>query len=409
MTETRGSLPVLPRLSRSVGNLWRAFWRDGPAHLFGAIGRLFATVFDWLTVRKHAQYGIAVTRMLLGVVGIGMLASNVAVRHSVFGNASRWTGDLSNPVSDFPKIFPFSISHALAQTPLGLNSLMAVLAVLATLLILGWRTRIVLPVYLVLWVGFIELQDMVGDQGDNAYRIVLISMLFADSAKRWSLDARRRAAAVDTGRLLPNLWRGVPVLPRELTTLSHNLALVVLTCQVSFIYVSGALFKAGGTPWQDGSAVYAPLHVTQFSTWPELSHWITSWGPATAMISIGTVVVQASFPFALLHRWSRIPVMLAIFSFHAGIGVLMGLPWFSLAMVAVDAIFIRDETWRRIADWCSRAVAGQTRATPDLIEPSRVAVEARQDMAQLVAAGVEEARAGAAQPDRERAGQPLRR
>lgn len=37
--------------------------------------------------------------------------------------------------------------------------------------------------------------------------------------------------------------------------------------------------------------------------------------------------------------------------FHAGIVVLMGLPWFSLAMGDSDAMFLRDETWQRVANW----------------------------------------------------------
>lgn len=37
--------------------------------------------------------------------------------------------------------------------------------------------------------------------------------------------------------------------------------------------------------------------------------------------------------------------LIGILGFHIGIAVLMGLPWFSLTMVAIDAIFIRDRTW----------------------------------------------------------------
>jgi len=43
--------------------------------------------------------------------------------------------------------------------------------------------------------------------------------------------------------------------------------------------------------------------------------------------------------------------------FHAGIVVLMGLPWFSLAMVDSDAMFLRDETWQRVANWFRRAAS----------------------------------------------------
>ena len=50
---------------------------------------------------------------------------------------------------------------------------------------------------------------------------------------------------------------------------------------------------------------------------------------------------------------------MGILSFHVGIGILMGLPWVSLSMIAVDAIVIRGETWKRIG----AAIATAWRAT----------------------------------------------
>ena len=38
--------------------------------------------------------------------------------------------------------------------------------------------------------------------------------------------------------------------------------------------------------------------------------------------------------------------LVGILSFHLGIALLMGLPWFSLTMIAVDAIFIKDRSLR---------------------------------------------------------------
>jgi len=81
----------------------------------------------------------------------------------------------------------------------------------------------------------------------------------------------------------------------------------------------------------------------------------TTMGWSVAIASIGSIVLQVRFPGALLFRWTRIPVLFAMVSFHIGIAILMGLPWFSLAMVGVDAIFIRDVTWSRLANWFKKA------------------------------------------------------
>ncbi|MDV2981477.1 UNVERIFIED_CONTAM: hypothetical protein Q9R71_30330 [Actinomycetes bacterium ARC8] len=81
----------------------------------------------------------------------------------------------------------------------------------------------------------------------------------------------------------------------------------------------------------------------------------TTMGWSVAIASIGSIVLQVSFPGALLFRWTRIPVLFAMVSFHIGIAILMGLPWFSLAIIGVDAIFIRDVTWSRLANWFKKA------------------------------------------------------
>lgn len=79
----------------------------------------------------------------------------------------------------------------------------------------------------------------------------------------------------------------------------------------------------------------------------------------------------------LLSRPTRVIALIGILSFHIGIGVMMGLPWFSLTMIAIDSIFIRDRTWSamqtRIIDLAKRARAegppGQEDPEPRPSEP----------------------------------------
>ncbi|HAY42587.1 MAG TPA: hypothetical protein DCY59_03120 [Micrococcaceae bacterium] len=211
----------------------------------------------------------------------------------------------------------------------------------------------------------IESSHFGSDQGDNAMRIGLFLLMFTDHSARWSFDAKRRAKNENyQGSTLIKVVKGAKVLPANLTNLWHNLAIVALACQVFMIYVSGALFKAGGEPWRDGTAVYGPLHTMRFGPWPELSDLITTMGWAVAVGAIGSIILQVVFPGALLFRWTRIPVLFGMVSFHIGIAVLMGLPWFSLAMVAIDAIFIRDVTWLRLANWFKNSARGGQAETP---------------------------------------------
>lgn len=75
----------------------------------------------------------------------------------------------------------------------------------------------------------------------------------------------------------------------------------------------------------------------------------------------------------LLTRPTRLIGLLGILSFHIGIAVLMGLPWFSLTMIAIDAIFIRDRTWGRLSAgtrrrWREAGVERQP-TTPRTVSP----------------------------------------
>ncbi|TSI14076.1 HTTM domain-containing protein [Brevibacterium aurantiacum] len=302
---------------------------------------------EMLTGRYHATYGLAVTRILIGITGLGLILTNFNARHYTFGVGNAWSGEIAEPQSDFPNIRLFSLFHRAVTTPPLFTAMMIALALLAVVITLGWHTRIILPFYLVLWVSFIELNDGAGDQGDNAYRMFMIALLFADTTRRWSLDARRRRRSAYFPDSDGARWRWALIM-------ANNLAIVVLAFQVCAIYMSGGLYKAGGNAWQHGFAVYNPLHTQQFGTWPVLSDLFTAWGPAVVAISWGSVLFQCAFPFMLFNRYTRIIGLLGILAFHLGIALLMGLPWFSLTMIAVDAIFIRDRSFAKLSAFLQR-------------------------------------------------------
>ncbi|WP_416443158.1 HTTM domain-containing protein [Leucobacter sp. HNU] len=313
----------------------------GAQAVFGAIVRGIAFFENWLFVSKKSLYGLAVTRILFGVTGLGLLLTNFSTRLYTFGPGSAWNGELAQPVSDFPKIWLFSLFHAVSGNAVLYTLCYVALMAVAVLFILGWRFRIVLPVFFIGWVSFIEANDMVGDQGDNMFRIALILLFFADPAARWSLDARRRAKRE---------WFPEGSSPRQIGNVLHNLALIALTAQVMFVYASGGLYKASGSPWSEGYAVYNPLHTMRFGTWPVLSDLVTTWGPMVAVASWGSIILQVAFPLALLSRPTRIIALFGILGFHIAIAVLMGLPWFSLTMIAIDSIFIRDRSWEKVSE-----------------------------------------------------------
>ncbi|MFT4235515.1 MAG: HTTM domain-containing protein, partial [Microbacterium sp.] len=222
-----GATGILRRTPHAIASLATQLWRL-IVHIAVTGWR---TGESWLLDSKKSAHGLAVTRIFFGLTGVLLLLTNWSTRLYTFGSGSAWNGEAAEPVSDFPKIWIFSWFDRVRNDDLLFTLLYLVLLALAVMVMLGWRTKIVLPVYFVLWISFIEMNDAVGDQGDNMYRIALLLMLFADPARHWSLDARRRAK--DDFKTL---------LPVEISNLLHNLALVCLAAQVFFVYGSGGLY-----------------------------------------------------------------------------------------------------------------------------------------------------------------------
>ncbi|MFJ4225709.1 HTTM domain-containing protein [Microbacterium sp. NPDC089695] len=352
-----------PRLASQLLAMINDLVSSGATAVGARITSLFHQGESWLLDRKRAQYGLAVLRILLGATVVGMLLTNWSTRLYTFGAGVSWSGQHGLPTSGFSDVW---IVNAIikASTNDGLfTALYILLGVAAIAFLLGYRSRLALLVMFPMWVGLVEINELVSDQSDNLTRIVMIALFFAAPSERWSLDAKRRARFVTSnGNAISRLWRMQPVLPAWSTNLAQNLAIIVLAAQVFFIYVAGGLYKAGGEPWSGGWALYDPIHTVQFGTWPELSTLVTAWGPTVAALTALTLLVQIGFPLMLMRRGTRIFALIVVLCFHLGIAVLMGLPWFSLAMIAIDAIFIRDVTWRSMARAIRQAWA---RAVPD--------------------------------------------
>ncbi|WP_151477321.1 HTTM domain-containing protein [Streptomyces albicerus] len=140
--------------------------------------------------------------------------------------------------------------------------------------------------------------------------------------------------------------------------LVHNAALFVIMAEACLIYATAGWYKIQGSRWQDGTAVYYPLHLDYFSPWPALSDLLTEYGTLVMLVTYGTVVVQVAFPFTLFNRRVKNVLLAAMMTEHAVIAVVLGLPFFSLAMIAADAVFLPTTFLRRLGGWTARARRG---------------------------------------------------
>ncbi|MCU1404078.1 MAG: hypothetical protein JWQ43_381 [Glaciihabitans sp.] len=346
------------------------------AMAFGWMTRTLQRGEHWFVDTKHALYGASLARIIYGLVVVLFVLANFPQRNYLWGSAAGWV----DPIKSFSDwAFPFTF-----YTPGEADWLFTIkfllLGVAGVALLVGWHSRISAIVTLYLYISLVTTNPVASDQTDNAFRIILFYFVFADTSAHWSLDARRRSRKLSPHPLgsplrleqqqlvrqspadlraadlraapvrarQPVAQRATPLSPRQwVPNIIHNGAIVAVTLQIFIIYVVAGLSKVKGSQWQDGTAVYYPLNLQSLTPWPWLSDLATQNSLLVNFVTYFAVFIQLFFPFLLLARWTRVIALLGIVGMHAGIGVLMGLPLFSMAMMAADALFVRDVTYAK--------------------------------------------------------------
>lgn len=304
---------------------------------------------DLLLTRRLSVYGVAVSRILAALAYVGILVTNFGHRELLFGAASDW-------VRPYRDTFPQSSWVGVLENVPGSVFTVVYLAVIVAgvAFALGWHARITGPVLLFGAYQIIEMNPVVHDQGDNILRIGLFLILLTDNAAVWSLDARRTASAGDPVlRRLPERVR-LAVTGRAASTaktLLHNGAVIALAAQLVIIYISAGMFKISGNGWKFGTAISYPLRLDEYRVWPFLNDLVVSTSVGVWFMTYFAVFLQLYFPALLLHRVTRRIALAAVIGLHLGIAVLMGLPWFTLAMVAFDGIFVSRRTYEALGRW----------------------------------------------------------
>jgi hypothetical protein len=358
-----------------------------------------------VTESALGPYQTAVIRIGFAGTWLLFLLRELPHRHEMYGPDGPWSWGLAEQLISINGAFTvlmWSDSKVWFEA-------VYLLAVAASLLLaLGWRTRTTSVLFMV---GVLSLQNrsvFMGDGGDNVLHLMAIYLVFTRCGQVWSLDARRarrEAAArargervadrtgpllwavlgvalvvvtgtgrMESGWLVPALLWGVwavqglwwavgrrsrsaepRILLDVIANVLHNGALFVIMAEACLIYATAGWYKIQGSRWQDGTAVYYPLHLDYFSPWPALADLLSASGLMVMVVTYGTVLVQVAFPFTLFHRRVKNVLLAVMITEHAVIAVVLGLPFFSLAMIAADAVFLPTPFLRRIGGWAARA------------------------------------------------------
>ncbi|MFF4270499.1 HTTM domain-containing protein [Streptomyces sp. NPDC001536] len=365
-----------------------------------------STAIARVTESALGPYQSAVVRIGFSATWLLFLLRELPHRQELYGPDGPWSWDLAEQLIAGNGAFTALIW---SDGRIWFESVYGLAVLSSVLLLLGWRTRTMSVLFMV---GVLSLQNrsiFMGDGGDNVLHLMCVYLVFTRCGQVWSLDARRarrenaaRArgervvdrvgpalwivlglaliAVTGVGRLLEGdpfipallwaVWLGLGVWwtvgrlartdqPRILLdvvgNIVHNGALLVIMAEACLIYATAGWYKIQGSRWQDGTAVYYPLHLDYFSPWPALADALSSSATMVLLVTYGTVAVQVAFPFTLFNRRVKNVLLAAMMTEHAVIAVVLGLPFFSLAMIAADAVFLPTSFLRRAGGWVARA------------------------------------------------------
>ncbi|MFF4245975.1 HTTM domain-containing protein [Streptomyces sp. NPDC001822] len=344
-----------------------------------------------ITEGPLGAYQSAVVRIGISATCLLFLLRELPHRRELYGPDGPWSWDMARGLLSNNGGFTVLMW---SDSTVWFEFVYALTLVSAGLLMVGWRTRLTSVLFMT---GVLSLQNrsiFMGDGGDNVIHLMAIYLVLTRCARVWSLDARRaarQAALLAEGLRPPRdvtgplLWGvlGAVLLPatlmgglggtwwlpavlwvlwlgngawwalsrrapeHELRTLldvlanlAHNIALLVIMAEVCLIYATAGWYKIQGTRWQDGTAIYYPLKLDYFAPWPGLSGLVASSALIVMVMTYATVIVQVAFPFTLFNRRVKNVLLVLMIGEHAGIAVLLGLPFFSMAMIAADAVFL---------------------------------------------------------------------
>ncbi|WP_243229173.1 HTTM domain-containing protein [Microbacterium sp. CIAB417] len=309
----------------------------------------------WLTATQHNLRSFSILRIIFGAGLLLTLVPSIPDRSYLWGPASFWV----DPEARRRGYITFDVLISKSD-PVLFDVAFFALVALVLLFTVGFATRFVTPVMLIMLVSLQSNNPYVLNGGDTLYRITLLFLVFANLSAHFSVDAwlasRRREPAGGRRTLAPG----------HVVNSAHNAALILCCFQIIVVYVVSGIWKLTGDDWPAGTALFYSLRIDAFMAYPAFNELLWQ---SSLLIYVATFIAlwaQTLFPLALLWRPSRIAVLLTLMFMHLGIAVLLGLWPFSLAMIALDMLFIRDSSWVRLDGWMrSRLMRwrGRRRAT----------------------------------------------
>jgi hypothetical protein len=318
-----------------------------------SLGEWLAEVRRFASV-KHRTIALSVLRISIGLTLLVYYLQHIFQREYLWGNAGLVPFSLFQQIMQLRHGFSLyllspSFHYQTAVFYLGL--------VITLAFTLGYRLRISSVLFYVFTWSLFERNIFLLTGGDNFLYLVAFFLMFADCGEHFSLDAISGRNRIQ---------------PRPFAAMVHNYAVLAIIIQLSLVYLTSAFYKLEGPLWQNGTAIYYVLRLSEFNLSPLARHFYDT-EILVRLLTWATAVFEISWPFLIWNRRTKPFAALGAVLMHAMIGYFMGLVWFSFVFIAAQVVIFKDSELTGYAARV-RKMGAATRAS--LIVPSSCTREA---------------------------------
>lgn len=229
----------------------------------------------------------------------------------------------------------------------GINALVAIL------LIIGYRTRLMT---FIAWVFLTSLNNrmiMVSTGGDTLLRLALFWSMFLPLDHAYQIKNKKYKFS-------------------RYPTSTCSTASAALLLQVVFVYFFTSIMK--GKSWYEGTAVYLALHIDLMATSP--AYWLREYEELLRYLTYGTLAFETFGPLLLLQPLPLLRIV-GVFLFagmHSNFGIFLALGLFPFVSLSCLIPFLPGIFWDKFDSFIDRFVTprvesinARLRYYPDLI------------------------------------------
>lgn len=194
---------------------------------------------------------------------------------------------------------------------------------------------------------------------DKINCMLAMYLMLGPCGARYSVDrllrVRAGRAAIDADDVPPS-W-------------TATYAVRLLQLHLCVIYLFGGLGKLQGDRWWDGTAIWFAVANVEYrsldSTWMADCLWLGE------LLAHATVFFELFYCCLIWSHWTRPWVLLTAVGVHGFIGLAMGMPEFSAAMLTANAAFLPAGTVRGALDPVTRLIGSRLTGVTDAESPGR--------------------------------------